>query len=302
VIGMEEILAYFLAISITVGIYLLLAGGLSLQYGFTGLINFGHVGFFAIGAYSSALLAMQGVPIILAMLLATVLAAAAAWPLGAVALRLSGHYLAIVTLGFSESVRMVIQKEEWLTRGVHGLPGIPRLFGEWGGRQADWWILASLVLVVPTAFWTIHRIIRSPFGRTITAIRDNEVAVQALGKDPASFKTRSLMVGAAMAGLAGAFQAHFLTFIGPEQYVPLITFYVWIAIVMGGVGRIAGVVAGTVLLMGFLEGSRFMGGVIPGVTEVQMASVRIWVIGIGLICTILYLPGGLLQCGKPRSL
>jgi branched-chain amino acid transport system permease protein len=217
-------------------------------------------------------------------------------------LRLSGHYLAIVTLGFSESVRMVIQKEEWLTRGVHGLPGIPRLFGEWGGRQADWWILASLLVAVVLAFWLIGHIIRSPFGRAITAIRDNEVAVQALGKDPASFKTRSLMVGAGLAGLAGAFQAHFLTFIGPEQYVPLITFYVWIAIIMGGVGRLAGVIAGTVLLMGFLEGSRFMGGVIPGVTEVQMASVRIWVIGVGLICTILYLPNGLLQRGKARSL
>jgi len=298
---MEELLAYGLAITITIGIYLLLAGGLSLQYGFTGLINFGHVGFFAIGAYGSALLSMQGMPILFSMLLATVLATLAAWPLGAVALRLSGHYLAIVTLGFSESVRMVLQKEEWLTRGVHGLPGIPRLFGEWGGRQADWWILASLAVVVPLAFWGIRHVIHSPFGRAITAIRDNEVAVQALGKDPASFKTRSLMVGAGLAGLAGAFQAHFLTFISPEQYVPLITFYVWIAIIMGGVGRISGVVAGTVLLIGFLEGSRFMGGMIPGVSEVQMASLRLWVIGVGLVCTILYFPNGLLQRGKPRS-
>ncbi|MFA4914792.1 MAG: branched-chain amino acid ABC transporter permease, partial [Burkholderiaceae bacterium] len=117
---------YIVTISITILIYMLLAGGLSLQYGFTGLINFGHVGFFAIGAYTSALLAMQGVPILICMMAATAFAALFAFPLGMIALRLRGDYLAIVTLGFSESVRMVLQKEEWLTRGVHGIPGIPR--------------------------------------------------------------------------------------------------------------------------------------------------------------------------------
>lgn len=286
--------AYFITIAITVLVFLLMAGGLALHYGFTGLINFGHVGFFAIGSYTSALLAFQGVPLPLCMVAGTLLAALSAWPLGVVSLRLSGDYLAIVTLGFSEAIRMVLQKEEWLTRGVHGMPGIPRLFSDWtGGPLADLSILAVLLVVNVIVFKLIHGLIKSPFGRVIESIRDNEVAVRALGKNPATFKTQSLMIGAAFAGLAGAFQAHYLTFIGPEMYIPLITFYVWIAIIIGGVGRIRGVVIGTVIMVGFLEGSRFVRDFVPGVTEVQLASVRIWIIGVALILMMLYRPQGL---------
>jgi branched-chain amino acid transport system permease protein len=285
--------AYLITIGITILTYLLLSAGLSLQYSFTGLINFGHVGFLAIGAYTSALLALKGVPIGISMAAAVALAAACAWPLGMIALRLRGDYLAIVTLGFSESVRMVLQKEEWLTRGVHGVPGIPRLFGEVAGASADLWILIALGVVNAAVLALSLGLIRSPFGRLIGAIRDNEVAVQALGKDPARFKTRSLMIGAGLAGLAGAFQAHYLTFISPEQFVPLITFYVWIAIIVGGVGRLSGVVLGTVVLLGFLEGSRFLRDFVGGVSEVQLASVRFWIIGMCLICVMLYRPQGL---------
>lgn len=286
--------AYAITIAITVLIYLLLAGGLALHYGFTGLINFGHVGFFAIGAYTSALLSMQGVPLPLCMTAATALAALSAYPLGIVSLRLSGDYLAIVTLGFSEAIRMVLQKEEWLTRGVHGIPGIPRMFSDWtGGPWADLAILVLLVVVNLAVFVLLHGLIKSPFGRVIESIRDNEVAVRALGKNPASFKTLSLMIGAGIAGLAGAFQAHYLSFIGPEMYVPLITFYVWIAIIIGGVGRIRGVVIGTVIMVGFLEGSRFLRDFVPGVSEVQLASVRIWIIGVALVLMVLFRPQGM---------
>ena len=171
------------------------------------------------------------------ILAATLVSGLSAYPLGVIALRLRGDYLAIVTLGFSESVRMILQKEEWLTRGVHGIPGIPRLFGQYAsGAMVDVLILATLLLTNILVFWAYARSSGSPFGRTIKAIRDNEVAVMALGKNPAWFKTRSLMIGAALAGLAGAFTAHYLTFIAPEQFVPLITFYVWIAIIVGGVG------------------------------------------------------------------
>lgn len=294
--------AYLVTISITILIYLLLASGLSLQYGFTGLINFGHVGFFAIGSYTSALLSLKGVPIPLSMMCAVVLAAASAYPLGMVALRLRGDYLAIVTLGFSESVRMVIQKEEWLTRGVHGVPGIPRMFGDWAGSSADLWILGALVVANSVALYGTLVLVRSPFGRVIGAIRDNEIAVQALGKDPARFKTRSLMIGGGLAGLAGAFQSHYLTFISPEQFVPLITFYVWIAIIIGGVGRLSGVVIGTVILLGFLEGSRFLRDFVGGVSEVQLASVRFWIIGMCLICVMLYRPQGVFGGGaQPKG-
>jgi branched-chain amino acid transport system permease protein len=285
---------YFIAISISILIYMLMASGLSLQYGFTGLINFGYVGFFAIGAYTSGLLSLQGIPLPLTFLAAMLLAAALAWPLGMITLRLGDVYLAIITLGFSESVRMVLQKEEWLTYGIHGVPGLPRVFGDWAGvGSGDLTLLGLLLLINIVVFVLMRYLVRSPFGRIIGSIRDNEVAVRALGKNPAKFKTRSLMLGSALAGLAGAFQAHYVTFIAPEQFIPLITFYIWIAIIVGGPNRIIGIVVGTVILLTFLEGSRFLRDFVGGVSEVQLASVRFWIIGMALICTIVYRPQGL---------
>lgn len=147
---------YLIAISISVLIYLLMASGLALQYGFTGLVNFGHVGFFAIGSYTSALLALKGVPIPVSLAAATALAALAAYPLGMISLRLGGDYLAIVTLGFSEAVRMTLQTEEWLTRGMHGLPGIPRLFAGWvDPKMIDFCIFLLLFAVCAVVFLMI---------------------------------------------------------------------------------------------------------------------------------------------------
>jgi branched-chain amino acid transport system permease protein len=287
--------AYATAIAIIVLINVLLALGLTLQYGRTGLINFGHVGFFAIGAYTSALLAMQGVPMILAFLGAAALAALAAWPIGLISLRLRDDYFAIVTLGFSETVRFVVTSEKWLTNGMQGIPGVPRLYESIGpGLTAQLAVLGTLVVVVVVASAIIQRMANSPFGRVIEAIRDNEEAVKALGKDPAGFKIQVLAVGAALAGIAGAFYAHYITFIVPDQFGPIVTFYTWMAIIIGGVGRISGTLVGTAILMLFLEGSRFIRDVIPAIPEVEMASIRIGVIGIALILFVTYRPQGLM--------
>lgn len=286
--------AYLIAIGIIALIYVLLSLGLTLQYGLTGLINFGHVGFFAIGAYASALLVMNGAPFIVGFAGAALLAGIAAWPIGLVSLRLRDDYFAIVTLGFSEVVRIVLTSERWLTNGVQGIPGIPRLYSGLGGAAGQIATFATILAVTIAAAWMIRRIARSPFGRIIEAIRDNEEAVQALGKDPPRFKIQVLVVGAALAGIAGAFYAHYITYIVPEQYIPLVTFYVWMAIIMGGVGRVSGAVIGSVILMAFLEGSRFIRDVVPGISEVDMASVRIGLVGLLLILFIIYRPQGLM--------
>ena len=286
--------AYLAAIAIIALIYILLALGLTLQYGLTGLINFGHVGFSAIGAYTSALLALNGVPLVVSFAAAALLAGLAAWPIGLVSLRLRDDYFAIVTLGFSEVVRIVITSEQWLTNGVQGIPGIPRLYESLGGFDAQAAVLATILAVTLVGAWMIRRIARSPFGRLIEAIRDNEEAVQALGKDPAGVKIQVLVVRAALAGIAGAFYAHYITYIVPDQFIPLVTFYVWMAIIMGGVGRVSGAVVGSAILVLFLEGSRFLRDVIPGVSEVEMASVRIGVVGLLLILFIIYRPQGLM--------
>jgi branched-chain amino acid transport system permease protein len=286
--------AYFIAIGIIALIYVILSLGLTLQYGLTGLINFGHVGFFAIGAYTSALLALKGVPLVFSFAAAAALAGLAAWPIGLVSLRLRDDYFAIVTLGFSEVVRIVITSERWLTNGVQGVPGIPRLYDSLGGTVAQLAVLVTVLAVTLVGVWIIRRIADSPFGRLIEAIRDNEEAVQALGKDPARFKIQVLVVGAALAGIAGAFYAHYITYIVPDQFIPLVTFYVWMAIIMGGVGRVSGAIVGTAILMLFLEGSRFLRDIVPGVSEVDMASVRIGAVGLLLVLFIMYRPQGLM--------
>jgi branched-chain amino acid transport system permease protein len=287
--------AYLAAIGIVILINVLMALGLTLQYGRTGLINFGHVGFFAIGAYASAILSLQGLPIIVGFIAAAVLAGLAAWPIGLISLRLRDDYFAIVTLGFSETVRVVIASERWLTNGMQGIPGIPRLYERIGvGLTAQLAVLATLIVVVTIAAAIIQRMATSPFGRIIEAIRDNEEAVKALGKDPAGFKIQVLVAGAALAGVAGAFYAHYITYIVPDQFGPIVTFYAWMAIIMGGAGRISGAVVGTAILMLFLEGSRFIHDLIPIIPDVEMASIRIGVIGVALILFVIYRPQGLM--------
>jgi len=286
---------YLVAVGIVALIYMLLTIGLNLQYGYTGLINFGVVAFFGIGAYASALLTLAGWPLLPAFLVAIGVAGIAAYPIGLLSLRLSDDYLAVVTLGFSEVVRLLIQQEQWLTKGVQGLPGIPRVFGSLGvGEYADLATLGVLVLCNGAAVALMVHLVRSPYGRLIQAIRDDEVAVEAIGKDPRRYKVQVFMLGAGLAGLAGAFYAHFITYLSPEQFLPLVTFYVWIAMIIGGTGRTSGAVAGSLILMVFLEGSRFARDWIPGVSEVQMASVRLAIVGLALILFTLYRPQGLM--------
>jgi branched-chain amino acid transport system permease protein len=287
--------AYLVAIAIVSAIYVLLALGLNLQYGLTGIINFGHVGFLAVGAYTAAILAQNGFSPLVTFPAAAILAALAAWPLGLVSLKLRDDYFAIVSLGFSEVVRIVVTSEKWLTNGVQGIPGIPKLFPDMGvGVSHGLAILAVLVAVNGAAILAMRRIVSSPFGRMIEAIRDNEEAVKALGKDPARFKIQVLMLGAALAGLAGAFYAHYIGYISPDQFLPLVTFQIWMAIIMGGVGRVSGALAGTLILMLFLEGSRFLRDILPFISEVEMASVRLGIVGLALVLFTIYRPQGLM--------
>jgi branched-chain amino acid transport system permease protein len=288
-------IAYLIAVGIIALIYMLLTIGLNLQYGYTGLINFGVVAFFAIGAYTSALLTLGGWPLVPAFVVAIIVAAIVAYPIGLLSLRLSDDYLAVVTLGFSEVVRLAIQQERWLTHGVQGLPGIPRMFLSLGiGDYAELATLAVLVLCNLAAIGLMLHLVRSPYGRLIQAIRDDEVAVEAIGKDPRRLKVQVFMLGSGLAGLAGAFYAHFITYLSPDQFLPLVTFYVWIAMIIGGTGRTTGAVAGSLILMVFLEGSRFARDWIPSVSEVQMASVRLALVGLALILFTIYRPQGMM--------
>ncbi len=293
--------AYLVAIGINALIYALLALGLTLQWGHTGLINFGHVAFFAVGAYTSALLTLYaGAPIPLGMAAAAVAAGLAAYPIGVVTVRLREDYLAIVTIGFSELVRLVLLNEQWLTRGPMGLPGIPAPFAGLPRGAAEAAYLGLCLVAVTAAFVLLERLVRSPFGRILRAIREDEDAAAALGKQVTAFKLRSLVLGAALAGLAGALYAHYLTYIVPDQFIPLVTFYVWIAVILGGSGSMAGALLGTAILFGFLEGTRFLPDLGVRIDEARLAAIRFVVIGLGLILLVLFRPEGILG-GRERD-
>src|SRR5690606_20325429 len=182
---------------------------LNLQWGHTGLINFGLVAFFAIGAYVSGILSLNGWPIVLSMTAAVLAAAVAAWPLGRLTLTLKEDYLAVIAVGFSEVVRSVLENESWLTGGPSGLPGVPRLYAQAPAGMRDMLMFMTLVIAVIVVFALLQRLLRSPFGGSLRGVRDNEMAAAALGKNVVSFKTRSLVLGSGIAGLAGAFYAHY---------------------------------------------------------------------------------------------
>jgi branched-chain amino acid transport system permease protein len=285
--------AYLISICIIGAIYALLAIGLNIQYGETGLINFGHVAYFAIGAYASAILSAKGVPVGLSIVLAGLIAALGAIPIGMAALRLKEDYFAIVTLGFAETVRIFVQQEDWLTNGVQGISSIRPLVPPSFGSAQNVIFAVVIVGVVLLAMGAVYLLQNSTFGRVLRAIRENEVAVIALGKKTSTFKIKVLMFGSFLAGLAGAFYAHFISFISPEQFIALVTFYVWMSIILGGVGTMKGALFGSLALVLLLEGSRFIGDFLPGVSDVQMAHLRLGIIGLVLVVFSLYRPQGI---------
>lgn len=284
---------YAVAILIQIAIYLLLVLGVNLHFGYTGLGNLGQVAFYCIGAYVSALIASSGIGMVAGSILGMAGAAAAAFVLGLVSLRLRAEFLAIVTLGFAETVRLIVLNETWLTRGSEGLAAWQPFVGG-SPAQREYIYLALVAAIAVVAVLVVTRLAGSPFGRLMRAIRDNEESVQAIGKSPMGVKIRVLMIGAAMGGLAGSLQAHYIGYISPDQFSSDVTFLVWMAMLIGGAGRIAGSVLGVVILMVMFEGSRFLNGMIPFISDVQMAYIRMGLIGLLLILFARYKPAGLI--------
>lgn len=279
---------YLVAIATIVGVQVLLTLGLNYHYGITGLVNFGHVAFYALGAYASAILTLAGVPTLLAMATGVVLAVLASLLLGFATLRLREDYFAIVTLGFSEVLRLLLLNARDLTRGALGIPGIPRPLAELFGGSYHIFYMVIVLVAMGLAFLLCDVLARSPFGRTLRAIRDDDQAAAALGKNVLAFRLTSLGWGAALAAVAGSLWAHYITYVVPDQYTPEITFYAWMAMIIGGPGSTRGAVWGTAVLVVVLEGTRFAKDVLPMIDEPRLAALRQVVIGLGLIVLTVY--------------
>jgi branched-chain amino acid transport system permease protein len=287
-------ISYLAAIATLVGIRALLTLGLNVQWGLTGLVNLGIVAFFAVGAYTTGLLTVAGVALPLAWAAAIVLAVLAGIVMAMVSLRLREDYLAIVTLGFAEVLRLFLLNEAWLTRGANGVTGIPRPLHTLFGRHYDLFYLAVVLTAVALVYGALQRVSRSPFGRVLRAIREDETVASVAGKSVFHFKVQAFAVGAAIAGLAGIFFAHYLAYIEPNMFLPQETLFVWLALILGGSGNNRGALLGSVVLLGLLEGSRFAKDVIPFLTGVRLAAAQQMLVGLILVALIVYRPEGLL--------
>lgn len=288
-------LHYVLFIATIGGIYGLLALSLNLIWGGAGMVNLGLAGFFAVGAYASALATTSGgAPILAGWALALIAGGAAGLVVTLSTTRLREDYLAIVTLGFAEFVRLVAANEIWLTRGTDGISGIP---GPWKaalGQDFNAVYFLIVIAVVGVVFLLMRRIDRSPYGRVLRAIREDAQVAQVAGKPVLHFKAQAFALSAAIAGLAGALYGNFTSYIAPDLFLPLITVYIFLAVAAGGTGSPIGSLVGAYLLMTLLESARFVVEVIPAVTAVQRAALKELLIALALIVVLRLMPSGLL--------
>ena len=222
--------------------------GLMLLMGYTGQISMGHAAFFGIGAYTSAILTSKGVPFILAMPAAGIVAGCVGIPIGLPALRLAGLYLAIATIGFGFIVEEILVRWEGLTNGNMGMMADPpSIGGFWFDTEIRFYYL-TLVLLILTLF-AARNILRSPTGRAMIAIRDSEVAAQAMGISMLKYKTMAFAISAFFTGVAGSLYAHRLTFINPESFTILVSIEFLIMIIIGGLGSLHGAIYGAAFVI-----------------------------------------------------
>lgn len=300
-------------VGVVAGIYTLLALGLQIQFGLTGLLNFGQVGFMAVGAYTMAILVVkQGLDMWVAAPLGVLAAALAGLLVGLPTLRLRGDYFAIVTIAFSEIVRFVATNESELTGGSQGTINLAGQ-GQASQYNAQWerfqaWLgdllhIGSKDVVMLIVVWVaalvllalVDRAARKPWGRVLRSIREDEEATASLGKPVFRYRLQALALGAGLAGLAGCFYAWQFSFFSPDDFQPLITFFAWAILILGGIGRVWAVPVGA-LLFGFLfAATRFFD--FPPFSYLDSADrafVRLMLIGLVIIGLVVFRPQGLL--------
>ncbi|OKH23979.1 branched-chain amino acid ABC transporter permease [Chroogloeocystis siderophila] len=375
---------YLIFLIISTAVFALFSLGLNLQWGFTGLINFGHVAFMTIGAYTTVLLTLHGVPLIIAALVGAGAAALLGLIIGLSTLRLRQDYLAIVTIGVSELLRLVVNNQDLptgngFTPGSFGVQGYPlplvsfdptlltrlgmialltlvvgvcywrlwkwvvgkaqqklqKLQGQGNAlpvrnflsrlmlgvlaaglilvlffagaialynytSYANAGLMLISVLVLALVFWRLEVLVRSPWGRVLKAIREDEDVATALGKNVFWYKLQALMLGGAIAGVSGALLAWQLTTIYPDNFQPQITFDAWTMVILGGAGNNVGTLLGAVVYWAYDAITRFALPAIFPLDEARLGAFRIMVIGLILMLLMLWRPQGIL--GKKEEL
>jgi branched-chain amino acid transport system permease protein len=293
------------------GIFAVFALGLNIQWGYTGLFNIGIAGFFCIGAYTSAMITTPmptgvyahyvhqifglNLPFIIGILGAAVVCGFIAYLIGYPTLRLREDYLAITTIGIAETFRLVFNNEHWLANGPRGLMGLPQPFqGLVEPRHYNYIYLIIVLAIMVVIYFSIERVIRSPWGRVLRAIREDEVASAMSGKDIFRFKMQSLIFGSMIMGVGGALYAHYTKAISPDVFTPLYgTFIIWVMLMAGGSGNNKGAILGAFVVWGLWIGTKFMTDLLPYTLKARAPYIRFLIIGILLEIILIYRPQGL---------
>ncbi|WP_137991417.1 branched-chain amino acid ABC transporter permease [Streptomyces vilmorinianum] len=307
-------------------IFALSAMGLNLHFGYTGLLNFGQVGFMLVGGYGLAItVATWGGSMWLGVLVGLASAVVLALLLGLPTLRLRADYLAITTIAAGETLRLFYRSSwaEPTTGGVFGLQRfandfydlnpVPRgTYGFWMVKFSarDLWVMIVAWALVIVVGLLLALLIRSPWGRVIRSIRDDETAVRSLGKNVYAYKMTSLVLGGVIGAVAGMLQAIHVQSVNPDSFDPGVTFFLYTLLVLGGAGRILGPVVGSVLfwfMLTFLDSAlreAIDSGVISSdvISTSEIGAVRFALVGLALILLVAFRPQGILGSRKEMLL
>ena len=295
-LGADRINPYVLFVLCNIGIYIILAVSLNLINGYTGQFSLGHAGFMAVGAYTAAVITnlfgalnpfVSGALFLGALLAGGLLAAVAGLLVGLPTLRLKGDYLAIVTLGFGEIIRVVFQNMDRVggARGLSVMHAYTNFFWTFG--------MAAVTVYVVTA------LVHSTYGRGFIAVRDDEVAAEAMGINTTKYKVTAFVVGAFFAGIAGGLFAHSTLFLTPGGFNFMQSIAIVVMVILGGMGNTPGVILAAVLLTLLPEGLRWLAGIehLPGIPRLHplgwIGDTRMIIYSLLLIVLMLTRPQGL---------
>ncbi len=291
---------YLLHIGILFMLYLLLAQSMNMYLGYTGILALCHVAFFGIGAYTSALISLNYGHFWLGFFAGGFLAAALGFLLGLIGMRLKADYLGIVTLGFSQILLSVFQNWMSVTRGPLGLAGIkrPEILGFVLSEKLHYFLFVAVITTV--LMFLMYRLVKSPFGRVLEMIRDDEIAAKALGKNTLKYKLIAFSVGAFIAALAGSLDAHFIQYIDPNSFHLNQLSIVLVITVLGGLGTFRGPFLGVFIVLFLSEGVTF----IKGIPATYVGSTQLLLYSLIFLMVMIYFPqgvGGFWKTGKRRS-
>ena len=298
-------IAYAVSVAVLVSIFSIAALGLNLQFGVARLFNVGCAGFFAVGAYATAIITGPhwsaglggfGLPVPLGLIAATLLAGLLAMLVAVLVLRLGGDYLAIATFGLGAVLQITATNAGAVTGGPGGLSGIPLPLherGQLGGELA--WLLVCLTIAL-AAFALLQRLDAAPWGRALRAVSEDADAAGAVGKNVTSLRLQAFVIGSALTGLSGGLYAHNAGFISPHDFLPILTFQLYAMVIVGGGGRYTGTLLGSLVVWVLWSGSgQILARALPPDLQAKAGAIRIIVISCTLLVILLLRPAGLLR-------